>query len=601
MSTLTCHRGRSPAARAMILALSVIAVLLTPLPAYAAENLLSNPGFESGLDSWACPTGSVSTDARSGSGSLETAPSSTGTGECSQSLAVQPGSAYELSAWVKGSYAYIGARGDGMDEARTWTASAGSWTKLSVAFTTGPSTTSVAVYVHGWYGQPPLNADDFALSGEAGSVPDNPPAAPSGLRSDSTTATSATLSWSAPSGEVDGYRVYRDGTEVGTSSSTVFTDSGLTPETAYTYRVAAHNAAGEGPQSDPVEVSTPAPPDGSPGSRSLVGYHHSSFLNGSGYIPLADVSTDWDFVNLSFGESPGNGVVTFDRCPASECAERESDAEFQAAIEAHQAEGRKVLLSIGGANGTVRLTSAQARDNFVDTVSGIVDRWGLDGIDIDFEGHSLSLDDGDRDFRNPTTPVITNLIDALQTLTGRYGDGFALTMAPETFFVQMGYTFYGRGEWGGADPRAGAYLPVIHALRDDLTMLHVQHYNSGPIIGLDDEYHSMGTVNFHTAMADMVLNGFPIEGNPDWFFPGLREDQVAIGLPASNNAGNGFTSVGAVQQSLDCLIKGVNCGGYQPLGTYPGMRGLMSWSVNWDAFNGYEFSTAHRAYLDALP
>ncbi len=35
-------------------------------------------------------------------------------------------------------------------------------------------------------------------------------------------------------------------------------------------------------------------------------------------------------------------------------------------------------------------------------------------------------------------------------------------------------------------------LPVIHALRDDLTLLHVQDYNSGPIMGLDNQYHSMG-------------------------------------------------------------------------------------------------------------
>jgi chitinase len=179
----------------------------------------------------------------------------------------------------------------------------------------------------------------------------------------------------------------------------------------------------------------------------------------------------------------------------------------------------------------------------VSSASAIIDHYGLDGVDIDFEGHSLSLDTGDRDFRNPTTPVIVNLISALKSLKARYGAGFVLTMAPETFFVQLGYQFYGSGQFGGADPRAAAYLPVIDALRDDLTLLHVQDYNSGPIMGLDNQFHTMGVADFHVAMTDMLLTGFPIEGNPANVFPPLRQDQVAFGLPASVNAGNGFTSV----------------------------------------------------------
>lgn len=142
------------------------------------------------------------------------------------------------------------------------------------------------------------------------------------------------------------------------------------------------------------------------------------------------------------------------------------------------------------------------------SVSKIIDTYGLDGLDIDFEGHSLSLDAADTNFKSPTTPVIVNLISALKTLKSKYGSTFVLTMAPETFFVQLGYQYYGTGKWGGQDPRAGAYLPVIYALRDDLTLLHVQDYNSGSIMGLDNQYHSMGGADFHIAMTDMLLTGF---------------------------------------------------------------------------------------------
>jgi chitinase len=335
--------------------------------------------------------------------------------------------------------------------------------------------------------------------------------------------------------------------------------------------------------------------------HALIGYLHASFANGSGYLRMADVPEEWDVINLAFGEptSPTSGEIRFSLCPPSECPGVESEAEFVAAIQAKQAQGKKVLLSIGGQNGQVQLTTTTARDAFVASVSDIIDRYGLDGLDIDFEGHSLSLDPGDTDFRNPTTPVVVNLISALRTLTGRYGEDFVLTMAPETFFVQLGYQFYGPGS--GADPRAGAYLPVIHALRDDLTILHVQDYNSGPIMGLDDQYHTMGGADFHIAMTDMLKAGFPV-ANTGQTFPPLREDQIAFGTPAANPAGNGYTPPEQIHQALDCLARGENCGGYTLRGgPSPALRGLMTWSVNWDRYHDWAFMNAHRPYLDGLP
>jgi chitinase len=186
--------------------------------------------------------------------------------------------------------------------------------------------------------------------------------------------------------------------------------------------------------------------------HALIGYVHASFANGSGYLPLAEVPDAWDIIDLAFAEptSQTSGDIRFDRCPAGECPNVESEADFTAAIRARQAQGKKVLISIGGQNGQVRLTTTAARDAFVRSVGAIIDRYGLDGLDIDFEGHSLSLDPGDTDFQNPTTPVIVNLIWALRELKQRHGAGFVLTMAPETFFVQLGYQFYGPGANGTA-------------------------------------------------------------------------------------------------------------------------------------------------------
>ncbi|RKT86770.1 chitinase [Saccharopolyspora antimicrobica] len=351
------------------------------------------------------------------------------------------------------------------------------------------------------------------------------------------------------------------------------------------------SAATEPAATEPAATEPAAIP-----GHALVGYLHASFANGSGYVRMADVPAEWDVIDLAFAEptSPTSGQLEFTRCQAAECPNVESDEEFLAGIRAKQAEGKKVLLSVGGANGQVRLETAAARDAFVSSAAAIIDRWGLDGIDIDFEGHSLELAPGDTDLKNPTTPVVVNLISALRTLNDRYGPDFVLTMAPETFFVQVGYQHYGGGT--GADPRAGAYLPVIDALRADLDLLHVQNYNSGPVMGLDGQYHTMGNADFHVAMIDMLLTGFPLAGNPDNTFAPLAPEQVAIGLPAANPAGNGFTPVPEVHKALDCLRAGTGCGPYEPHGTYPKLRGLMAWSINWDVYHENEFAEAHDAY-----
>ncbi|WP_432067719.1 chitinase [Streptomyces sp. C10-9-1] len=594
------HRTRLGAALAAA-ALAASALVAVASPAAAADTELArNGGFEAGLTGWNCTAGSgsaVSSPVHGGGSALKAAPAGSDNARCSQTLAVRPDSVYSLSAWVQGSYVHLGASGTGTTDVSTWTGSAPTWQRLATTFRTGPSTTRVTVYLHGWYGTPAYHADDVSVLGPGGD-PVTVPAAPTSLTAGTPGATSVPLGWN-PSSGAEGYHLYQGTERIATVSGTSATATGLTPETRYSFRVSAFNEAGESPQSTAVTATTAAAGGGGElPAHALVGYLHASFANGSGYVRMADVPDSWDVVNLAFGEptTATSGDIRFSLCPASECPNVESPAEFKAAIKAKQAAGKKVLISIGGANGQVRLASPAARDAFVSSVSKMIDEYGLDGLDIDFEGHSLSLDTGDTDFRNPTSPVIVNLISALKTLKARYGADFVLTMAPETFFVQLGYQFYGSGPWGGQDPRAGAYLPVIHALRDDLTLLHVQDYNSGPIMGLDGQYHSMGGADFHIAMTDMLLAGFPVAGNQSRTFPALRPEQVAIGLPASTQAGNGYTTPAEVNKALDCLTRGTGCGSYRTHGTWPTLRGLMTWSINWDRFNNREFSRNFDAY-----
>lgn len=594
---------RLPLRRALLAVLTTAALAVSGLTSVATAvdvEVIRNGGFESGLANWSCPATAtaVTTPVRTGTSALRGTPAGSDNARCSQTVRVQPNSQYTLTGQVQGSYVYLGASGTGTTDVYTWTQNAPSWQRLSTTFRTGATTTSVTVYTHGWYGTPAYYADDISLVGP-GVDPGLPPSVPTGLRAGTITSTSVALSWTAVTGATS-YAIYRDGTRVQTATGTSATVGGLTPTTAYSFQVTALNDAGESPRSTAVSATTTAG-GGNPGlpPHALVGYLHASFANGSGYTRLADVPDSWDVIDLAFGEptSVTSGDIRFERCPVTACPNVESDAEFKAAIQAKQAAGKKVLISIGGQNGQVQLTTTAARDMFVTSVSRIIDEYGLDGLDIDFEGHSLSLNANDTDFKNPTTPVVVNLIAAVKTLKAKYGADFVLTMAPETFFVQLGYQYYGTGPWGGQDPRAGAYLPVIHALRDDLTLLHVQDYNSGPIMGLDNQYHSMGGADFHIAMTDMLLTGFPVAGNQNNVFPPLRPDQIAIGMPASVNAGNGYVAPGEVTKALDCLTKKTNCGSYTTHGTWPDLRGLMTWSINWDRFANWEFQRTFDSYF----
>lgn len=166
------RRGSAPVAVLGVTALAagfaVGAWALAP-PAEAAANLLANPGLETGtLSPWSCDTGTgsvVGSPVHTGSYALAGAATSSDDAQCTQSVSVQPNTQYTLSAYVEGDYVYVGATG----YSDSWTPAASSWTQLSTTFTTGASTTSISVYVHGWYSEGTYYADDFNLSAVGGS------------------------------------------------------------------------------------------------------------------------------------------------------------------------------------------------------------------------------------------------------------------------------------------------------------------------------------------------------------------------------------------------------------------------------------------------
>ncbi len=109
----------------------------------------------------------------------------------------------------------------------------------------------------------------------AGSADTVAPSTPLNLVASGTTQTTTNLSWSASTDNVGvtGYNVYQGVTLIGTSATTSFAVTGLTPSTAYTFAVSARDAAGnQSGQSASAFATTlaPAPDTTAPTAPTLV-------------------------------------------------------------------------------------------------------------------------------------------------------------------------------------------------------------------------------------------------------------------------------------------------------------------------------------------
>ncbi|MEO3778802.1 cellulose binding domain-containing protein [Micromonospora sp. B11E3] len=305
---------------------------------------------------------------------------------------------------------------------------------------------------------------------------------------------------------------------------------------------------------------TTPPPTGLP-THLLTGYWHN-FVNPAVELRLRDVPAEYDLVAVAFGEATATpGAVAFAVDPGlSTALGGYTDADFTADVRTLHERGKKVILSVGGETGRVAVNDAASATAFADSTYALIQRYGFDGVDIDLE--------------NGLNP--TYMAQALRALRARVGAGLIIAMAPQTIDMQNPAT---------------SYFRLALDIRDILTVVNTQFYNSGAMLGCDNNAaYSQGTVNFIVALACIQLEA------------GLRPDQVGLGLPAGPGAaGGGVVAPSVVNAALDCLAKGTNCGSFRPPRTYPSLRGAMTWSVNWDVSNGNSFARTVKPHLATLP
>lgn len=329
------------------------------------------------------------------------------------------------------------------------------------------------------------------------------------------------------------------------------------------------------PTSSPTATPTPtptgtAPPGGStcalrsrPTGKVLQGYWENwdgaanGVHPGMGWIALTDTrirTHGYTVVTAAFPVIRADGTVLW---------EDGMDAGVRVPTPAEvcqaKAAGLTVLLSIGGATAGIDLGSSTVADRFVATVVPILKRYNFDGIDIDIETGLT----GSGSISQLSTSQ-ANLVRIIDGVLAQMPAGFGLTMAPETAYVTGGSVTYG-SIWG-------AYLPIIKRYADNgrLWWLNMQYYN-GSMYGCAGDSYPAGTVQGFVAQTTCLNTGLVVQG----VTVRVPYDKQVPGLPAQSGAGGGYLAPSLVAQAWNTF------GG--------GLKGLMTWSVNWDGSKGWTF------------
>ncbi|MET7639630.1 chitinase [Streptomyces sp. NPDC005438] len=312
-------------------------------------------------------------------------------------------------------------------------------------------------------------------------------------------------------------------------------------------------ALGAGSASAETPAPTPRVGASQVPDHAVTGYWQN-FDNGATVQTIADVQDEYDIIAVAFADATDTaGQVDFNLDPDLNYDEQQ----FKDDVAAKQADGKSVIVSVGGEKGSVQVSDDASADAFADSILSLMEEYGFDGVDIDLENGLNS----------------TYMTKALEKIHSSASD-VVVTMAPQTVDMQS---------------PENEYFKTALNIKDFLTVVNMQYYNSGSMNGCDGQVYSAGTVDFLTSLACVQIKG------------GLDPSQVGIGTPASTNAaGSGYVEPQVVNDALDCLAKGENCGSFTPDEKWPGIRGAMTWSTAWDASDGDKWSSTVGPHVHGL-
>jgi spore germination protein YaaH len=223
-----------------------------------------------------------------------------------------------------------------------------------------------------------------------------PPSTPGGLVASEVTADSAVLNWSPStpvSGEIVGYRVFRDGVPVGQSATPEFKLESLAPETAYQVTVVAVDSLGAVSEpTPPLEIQTAAPVQ-SHG-------HVQAFLLASTDQSFDDLQAHYQQIGVvypTYFECGVGGEVTGVNDPLVTGWAQERGVAVMPRLNCQNPNDENQILN-----------EPAVGEKMIEQLAALCATYGYAGVQVDFEGAQPSE-------RNPFTAFITALAAKLHS------------------------------------------------------------------------------------------------------------------------------------------------------------------------------------------
>lgn len=225
--------------------------------------------------------------------------------------------------------------------------------------------------------------------------------------------------------------------------------------------------------------------------------------------------------------------------------------------------GKKFLISVGGANGYFLIKNDSDAKKFTQSMISIIDKYGFNGIDIDLEGSSTASD-----------PIC--FAKAIKDIVDNYrnqNNDFWLTFAMEWPYLRLN-SFYTNliKALGNGNIQDG----IIYT-----TYFWPQLYNQGVINGFqahpwpakwnEINPQESGMPNFIINFIQAVTNSAVAEYN-NWM--SIPINKLVITLPASNGAANNGMLYVIDEKCIEYIRSYIN-----------GFIGFNNWSIDFDAFS----------------